>query len=68
MFSDGVIEARDAHDQEFGEQRLISCITAHRAKAAADMLQGILGCVQDFCKGTAQTDDITVTVTRLHGL
>ena len=66
MFSDGVTEARDAHDREFGEDGLISYATTHSIEPAPDMLKGILGCVQEFCQGTPQTDDITVTVTRYH--
>jgi len=65
LFSDGVTEARDAHDQEFGDHRLISCITDSVASSAAEMLQRILTCVQDFCHGAAQSDDITVSVARI---
>jgi ketosteroid isomerase-like protein len=68
MFSDGVTEALDAEGREFGEDRLASCVTASGTNSAPDMLRGILKCVQDFCKGTAQTDDITVAVARFHGL
>jgi len=64
VFSDGVTEARDAHDREFGEDGLISYATAHSSEPATDVLKGILECVQEFCQGTPQTDDITVTVTR----
>ena len=66
MFSDGVTEACDAEGREFGEDRLLSSVTA--SGTAPEILRGILGRVEDFCQGTAQSDDITVAVTRFRGL
>jgi ketosteroid isomerase-like protein len=65
LHSDGITEARDAQDQEFGDQRLISCIAGASATSAADMLARILAAVQDFCRGAPQTDDISAAVLRL---
>lgn len=59
LFSDGVTEARDVQDREFGEG-----VTAFVAKPAQEVLRGILSSVRDFCEGAAQIDDITVTVTQ----
>lgn len=64
IFSDGVTEARDAHDCEFGEDRLISYAARHGSEPAVDLLNGILRSVQEFCHSTSQSDDITVAVTR----
>jgi ketosteroid isomerase-like protein len=66
LFSDGVTDARDVHDQEFGEDRLISCVAASAADTAVTVLRKILSSVQDFCQATAQTDDITVAVTQFR--
>ena len=66
LFSDGVTEARDTHDHEFGEEGLISCAASHGSGPAVDMLNGILRSVQEFCQGTTQTDDITVSVIQFH--
>ena len=68
MYSDGVTEARDPHGREFGEDSLLSSVTAYALSSAPDILRGILRRVQDFCQNAAQTDDISVTVTRFHGL
>jgi sigma-B regulation protein RsbU (phosphoserine phosphatase) len=67
MYSDGVTEARDPYGREFGEDSLVSTVTTYAVSSAPDMLRGILGRVQDFCQSAAQTDDISVTVTRFHG-
>jgi serine phosphatase RsbU (regulator of sigma subunit) len=65
-FSDGVTEASDAAGEEFGEERLMSFATSCNATSAPEMLQGILKRVEDFCAGTTQADDITLTVTRFQ--
>ncbi len=67
LYSDGVTEARNAQDEEFGKDRLMSCATAHGSQSAADLLNGILSSVQEFCLGAPQTDDISVTVARYVG-
>ena len=66
MYSDGVTETRDPQGREFGEDSLVSAVTAYAMSSAPDMLRGILKRVQDFCQNAAQTDDITLTVTRFH--
>ena len=63
LFSDGVTEALDSAGMEFGEERLISCASELATYSASDVLQGILTTVQDFSRGTAPADDITVAVT-----
>jgi sigma-B regulation protein RsbU (phosphoserine phosphatase) len=64
MFTDGVTEARNGGDEEFGEDRLLACLADAGSSAPAVMLAKILGAVQAFSEGAEQADDITVTVTR----
>jgi serine phosphatase RsbU (regulator of sigma subunit)/predicted ester cyclase len=64
MFSDGVTEARNANDEEFGEARLIAHTEEHVARSPAEFLDGILGALREFVGPTHQSDDITVAVTR----
>ena len=33
-FSDGITEARDLDGEEFGEERVLACVNAHRGTAA----------------------------------
>jgi steroid delta-isomerase-like uncharacterized protein len=66
LFSDGVTEACNAEEQEFGDDRLTSCVTRPVAGSAQDLLQQILASAQAFCAGAAQSDDITVTVARFR--
>ncbi len=63
LFTDGVTEARNPRDEEFGEERLLACVAENRSDPRA-VLYGILQSVQQFCEGAEQSDDVTVTVTR----
>ncbi len=62
MFTDGVTEARNAAEEEFGEDRLLACLTAAPTQPTA-LLNHIVGAVRGFCGDAEQSDDITVTVT-----
>jgi serine phosphatase RsbU (regulator of sigma subunit) len=62
MFTDGVTEARNAADEEFGDQRLLDCLTP--APAPADLLSRVFAAVRDFSRPAEPTDDVTLLVTR----
>lgn len=66
LFSDGVTEARNRSDEEFGEDRLISCAASLRDRTAADISKRIVATAQEFAAGTQQSDDITVAVVRFR--
>ena len=64
-FTDGVSEAMNPQDEEWGEARLIdvaeTCTGLPAAKSAARIMAG----AHDFAAGTAQYDDMTVVVLRV---
>jgi len=64
MFTDGVTEARNPGDEEFGDDRLIERIVANAARPPLELMRSVFEAVHDFCQGTDQGDDITVTVSR----
>ena len=64
MFTDGVTEARNPADEEFGDERLVSCLKATAASPPASLLACVFGAVREFCRQADPVDDITVTVTR----
>jgi ketosteroid isomerase-like protein len=64
MFTDGVTEARNARDEEFGDERLMTCLNDAAALPPSALLQRIFATVTDFCHHAEQVDDITATVTR----
>ncbi len=59
VFTDGVIEAENQAEAEFGESRLIDCVTKMRPATAADALAIIISSVDAFVGHTRQHDDIT---------
>jgi serine phosphatase RsbU (regulator of sigma subunit) len=61
-FSDGITEAVSADGTEFGEDRLLSTVRAGLDLSPAALVDRILETVQQFSKGTAQNDDLTVLV------
>jgi steroid delta-isomerase-like uncharacterized protein len=64
VFSDGVTEARNGLDEEYGEERLVASAAEHAARPPAEVLDGILRGVRNFVGPTPQSDDITVAVAR----
>jgi len=66
MFSDGVTEARNADDEEFGEARLVACAASLRARSSVEVLAAIFLSVRGFVGDTPQSDDITAAVMRFR--
>jgi len=66
MFTDGVTEARSAHDEEFGEDRLMASLTEDVSGTPIVVLNRVFAAVREFCQHTEPNDDITVTVTRFR--
>jgi serine phosphatase RsbU (regulator of sigma subunit) len=68
MFTDGVTEACTARDEEFGEDRLMACLSANAGSPPVILLNRIVMSVRELCQRADQTadetDDITVTLTR----
>jgi sigma-B regulation protein RsbU (phosphoserine phosphatase) len=61
LFTDGLTEARDAHDDEFGEQRLLAAAIEHRACSAPALQARLAEAVARFSDGRLQ-DDATLMV------
>jgi predicted ester cyclase len=66
LFSDGVTEARNAADEEFGESRLLAAASEQRSRPPIEFLDGILDAVRSFVGPTPPSDDITIAVTRFR--
>ena len=61
LFTDGVTEARNAHGEEFGEQRLQECLRSYVGRNAAELRTLILDEVTEFCAGNFD-DDATLMI------
>lgn len=67
VFSDGVTEALNPAGDEFGEERLIECISQHRREEPHLLLECILAGVREFTAEAVQSDDVTALVLRYGG-
>jgi sigma-B regulation protein RsbU (phosphoserine phosphatase) len=64
MYSDGITEAANAADEEFGVDRLKATITAHSGFTARALAEAIFQKVEAFSGRGQPTDDQTVVVLR----
>jgi sigma-B regulation protein RsbU (phosphoserine phosphatase) len=65
IFTDGLIEAEDAGQNEFGEARLLPLLISYRALGSKELIAGIMQQVNGFVGDTPQHDDITVMAVRV---
>jgi serine phosphatase RsbU (regulator of sigma subunit) len=63
IYTDGVTEAFDDRDEEFGESRLLDTLHAHRWRRPSEIVAAIFDAVRDFSP-REQRDDITLIVAR----
>ena len=59
LFSDGITEAFNPADEEFGTKRLEAALDAARGKDAAILVADVLAATTQFAAGAEQSDDIT---------
>lgn len=60
LYTDGVTEATNAEDQEFGTERLRRLVNANSREPAIITVQAIKQSLRDFAGPTPQMDDITL--------
>jgi serine phosphatase RsbU (regulator of sigma subunit) len=59
VFTDGLVEAVNARDEEYGEFRLLSAIEAGHAVEPTDLLRRLMSELDVFVGNTPQHDDVT---------
>lgn len=60
LYTDGVTEAINSGDEEFGEQRLQAVLAQLTSNSSQDIIERIKACVSDFAGEAEQSDDITL--------
>lgn len=65
-FTDGISEAMNDLDQEYGEEQLMAVVPTLRARTAAEAISQILFQVDTFTAGAKQHDDMTLVVIRVQ--
>lgn len=64
IYSDGVTDAINPHQQLFGEARLMTVVNEHRHLAAQTLIDRIIAAVQSHAGTAPQMDDITLVVVK----
>lgn len=64
VFSDGISEAVNARNEQFGEERIEAVLRMHRGLPAAEIRDRLIAAVREHAAGAPQADDITVVVVK----
>jgi sigma-B regulation protein RsbU (phosphoserine phosphatase) len=64
LYSDGVTEANNTSDEEFGEERLIETLRQNRTEPAETIVQAVRTALAAFTAGAPQADDITLVIAK----
>ena len=62
FYTDGITEARNKEQLEFGEEQLTSCIKDNLQLTAQEMIDTICARVQEFSRDNEQHDDMTMVL------
>lgn len=64
LYTDGLVEARDSRDLEFGATRLGEMLARHRALAPRDLADACLDDLGEFLRGNRPSDDLSLMAIR----
>jgi serine phosphatase RsbU (regulator of sigma subunit) len=64
LYSDGVTEADNTAEEEFGEARLIEVLRQNRTEPAAAIVQAVRNALAAFTAKAPQADDITLVIAK----
>ena len=65
VYSDGIIEAINNDEEQFGEQRLLEIIETNRQSEPAQIIEKIFNGVNNFSQNVQQSDDQTLLIIKL---
>ncbi len=65
-YTDGVTEARNGDDQEFGEERLRAIVNVSAHVRAQELSERIVQSVREWCGDVPPHDDLTLVVMRVR--
>jgi sigma-B regulation protein RsbU (phosphoserine phosphatase) len=62
FYTDGITEAINGKEEEFGQERLIKLVAQNSSLPAQELIDKIRSAVIDFAQGQTQFDDLTLVV------
>jgi sigma-B regulation protein RsbU (phosphoserine phosphatase) len=66
IYSDGLTDAENPAGEEFGEDRLRELLQATAPAGVEPIESAVLAALDEFTRGAAQTDDITLVLVQRH--
>jgi sigma-B regulation protein RsbU (phosphoserine phosphatase) len=60
LFTDGISEAFNTREEEYGEPRIAKYLEAQAGLPSAELIQGLVKEVLQFCGATRLADDMTL--------
>lgn len=66
LYTDGVTEAFNEKDEEYGDERLTACVEKNRAGTSREIIDAIVRDVTAFAGTRPQSDDITLMVLKVR--
>jgi len=64
-FTDGISEAMNPEDEEWGEERMAEAVRACLGLHPKEVVERVLAAADAFARGAKQHDDMTLVVVRL---
>lgn len=64
LYTDGLTEAENAHNELYGEQRMMQCLSAISDTRPRELVEHIQDSVEMFVDGAQQSDDLTMLAIR----
>jgi sigma-B regulation protein RsbU (phosphoserine phosphatase) len=65
LYTDGVTEAINNKEEQFGKERLISIAEKNRNLAASELVKRIQQEITEFSQGQPQFDDLTLMILKV---
>jgi phosphoserine phosphatase RsbU/P len=65
LYTDGILDALNTNQEEFGEERLRDIVRSSQFLSAAEIRQRVVSRVDAFTAGCPQWDDITLLVVKV---
>ncbi len=62
LFSDGISEAMNKHEEEFEEERILQVIKSNMDESPHQMIENLISSVREHADGEEQSDDMTLLV------
>jgi sigma-B regulation protein RsbU (phosphoserine phosphatase) len=65
LYTDGIIEAQNGEQEDFGEERLKQLIIDNVHLSPVKLKETILHELESFCQGTDQADDVSLVIVKM---